>query len=225
MMSPKDPFPNIALVCLAAVAVFLFSSIVKADVEGAVGIQQSLYTDGSSNEWSFGGKLGHTSTPVYLWGLYEGPTAKILGQPMGDMDLFSVGVGTSLKVSRAVRVFIETGYVFTDIELNDNVVDEVNYTWLVSRHDAGGNRNVPVPCAYNPGCYDYQYSVDDGVVARVGVRWELSPNVAVTGSYKFTYLDQEMTIKRPEFEDGQGYWREDETLDLSAFEVGVWYTW
>ena len=189
----------------------------------ALGASQSIYTDGSASEWSFGGRVAHKEVPMYLWAGYEAPTVKILGQPMADADLFSLGLGATRELVEGFSVFMEAGYTFTDISTNESVVDEVAYTWLVNRHGAGGNRNVPVPCAYNPGCYESSYTVDDGLTARIGAEWALSEHISVTGAYKWTYLDQEMFIKKINLEEGAGYWREDETLDLSAFEVGVWY--
>lgn len=212
---------------LIALAGFVLGATVTSLAQAqefSVGVQQSLYTEESSAEWSFGGKVAHEAVPVYFWGSYEAPRAKILGQPMGDTDIFSVGLGATQDVSEGVSVFVEAGYSFLDLELNDAVVDEVTYTWLANRHGADGNRTVPVRCAYNPGCYSYSYEVDDGFMARIGAEWALSEHVSVTGAYKWTYLDQEMTIKAPSWQEGQGYWREDATLNLSAFEVGIWYT-
>jgi opacity protein-like surface antigen len=191
--------------------------------EGSVGVNQSIYTDESSSEWSFGGQIGHELTPVYLWTSYEGPRVKILGQPMGDTDLFSVGLGASQELSEGLSVFVEGGYSFVDLASNDSVVDEVVYTYLVDRHGSG-ERRVPVPCAYNPGCYEGSYEVDDGFMARIGAQWQVADHVAIRGAYKWAYFDQEMTMRSLDWQEGQGYWREDNTLNLSSFELGIWYT-
>jgi opacity protein-like surface antigen len=189
-----------------------------------VGVNQSIYTDESPSEWSFGGQIGHERTPVYLWASYEAPKVKVLGQPMGDTDIFSVGLGASQELVEGLSVFAEGGYSFVDLEANDRVVNEVAYTYLVGRH-AVGDRVIPVPCAYGSGCYEDTYEVDNGFVARIGAQWQVTDNVAVRGAYKWAYFDQEITMRRPDWQEGTGYWREDTTLDLSSFELGVWYVW
>lgn len=216
----------LAVIC----GVLLFTGLVSdswgdewGQFEGSVGVNQSIYTDESASEWSFGGQIGHELTPVYLWTSYEGPRVKILGQPMGDTDLFSVGLGASQELSEGLSVFVEGGYSFVDLSSNDNVVDEVAYTYLVGRH-AVGDRRIPVPCAYISGCYDSSYDVDDGFIARIGAKWQVADHVAIRGAYKWAYFDQEITMRSVDWQEGQGYWREDNTLNLSSFELGIWYT-
>ena len=211
-------------VSMAALISCAVATNALADFSGAVGVQQSFYTEESSPEWSFGGKLGHTSVPVYAWAGYEAPRLRMLGQPMADSDIFSAGLGVEKGVAHGVSVFLEGGYSFISLDKNENVVDEVSYSQLAQNHAVGGR--VPPVCAYNPGCYEYSYDVDDGFVARIGAAWALSEHLSVTGAYKWTYLDQEITIFDPErrYEGDGGYWREDNTADLSAFELGIWYT-
>ena len=226
-MSNKDPFTNVTLMVVGFFLGFLLCAGARSEgLEGALGVQQSIYTDGSGDELSFGGKLGHSRVPVYLWAGYEAPSVKLLGQPMGDTDIFSVGLGASQEVVEGLSLFVEAGYSSMDLETNPYVIQEVTYSFLVGRH-AQGDVKIPVDFCYpsQGTCYDHAYEVDDGFTARVGGEWQVTEHIAVTASYKFSYFDQEMYIRKPSWEEGDGYWREDETLDLSAFEVGLWFTW
>jgi hypothetical protein len=214
-----------AIATLGVLGVLATGVVHSEGFEGGLGVQQSLYTEESGTELSFGGKIGHSRLPVYLWGSYENPSVKILGQPMGDTEMFSVGIGSSREIAEGLSLFVETGYVFPSISQNVEVVDEVVYTWLVNRHSAGGNRNVPVPCAYNPGCYDASYEIEAGVTAKIGASWKIMKHLSLSAAYKWTYLNQEMILSNEKVLDRtEGYWREDETLNMSAFEVGIWYT-
>jgi len=222
MKKPNDLFMDIAVLFVVFALGFVFCRTVLADVEGSVGVYQSIYTDEAASEWSFGGRLGHSSTPAYLVASYEGPDVKILGQPMGSMDIFTVGLGAPHEVSEGFSLYIEGGWAFIDLAKNDAIVQEVAYTWLVGRHGVEGPV-IPVDFCYKH-CFSSSYDVDDGFTARIGGTWDITEHWAISGSYKWTYLDQEITIFDPEKRaNGGGYWREDETLDLSSVEIGVMY--
>jgi hypothetical protein len=180
----------------------------------SVALGQSIYTDNdSSTDLNVAIRAGVEN--VYFVAGWEQPKLKVLGQPVADSDMYTFGLGARKRVD-LFSFFLEAGVLWTDEEPQSHIVHEVIYTHLVGNHDVHG-RTVPV----DPRNYDATYELDDGLFMRVGVGYHFSDNVAVTASYRASQVDTEVTIRDRDWTEGQGYWREDTTTDLGAFEVAI----
>jgi opacity protein-like surface antigen len=157
---------------------------------------------------------------VYLWGTYDTNTSGLLAQPFSNNEVMGFGIGARKSWGDFLG-YLETGLYITDLNDNPAIQHEVVYTHLVGRHAVSG-RGVPVDNAYKG--YTTSYEADDGLFLRVGVQYQLWEHVAVGASYRWLEVDTELTLKREGWSDGGGYWREDNTLDLSAAEVTLVYT-
>lgn len=222
----RDPFLNVVFIAIAFFVAFLVTEVARADPLIELGVQQSMYTDGPSNEWSFKANVGWEGFPVYGWGAYEPEVGvKLRGQPLADVDTLSFGIGAR-KSWDNFFVALETGYSLVDTSVNAEIQQEVVYTHLVARHNVY-QRPVPVTVdgPYDTKGYTSSWEADDGPMARLVIGYQLSDHVALTGAYKWLYVDQEMYIRDINWQPGRGYWREDNQIDLSSVEVGVWFVW
>ena len=202
---------------LFMVAALFHCNPARAEVMFEAGAGASVYGNDTSTEPTYKVNAGVKGFPIYGTVGYENPKQKVLGQPISDLGLTTLGVGAGYGFHQNFWVAMELGKVWTDVNANQVVVDEVVYTQLVNNHAVPG-RSIPI----NPRTYESSYSVDDGLSATFVVGYQLFPHVAVTGSYRFLQLDQEISGTDPE--SGK-QWREDTTADLNSFTVGVWYTW
>jgi len=213
-----------AIQCLIFVALCILIGVNSAKAEeftGSVGVGQSIYTNESDADWNLRGTVGHTSLPVYLVGTYDSPRVKMLGQPLAETDIVSVGLGVERELVDGLTVFTEVGYSWLNLDVNREPYDvqqEIIYTRLLLNHDVA---NRPIPVDF-PG-YQTSYDADDAIFWRLGLRYDLYEHVSLTAAYRALYVDQEYSIKASDWVEGQGYWREDETYNLSSFEVGVEY--
>lgn len=209
---------------LMLMVLFFISQVSQgSDFSGSVGVGQSIYTNDSKAEWNFRGTLAHVDVPVYLVGTYDSPRVKMLGQPLAETDIVSLGIGVERELVAGLRVFTEVGYSWLNLDVNREPYDvqqEIIYTQLVRNHNVKGR---PVPVDLSEG-YQTSYEADDAIFWRVGIGYQLYDSVSLTASYRALYSNQEYTLKSNDWADGQSYWREDETYDLSAFEAGIEYT-
>ena len=187
-------------------------------IELGAGLILSTYQE-SSTEPTFKLEAGYEN--VYLWGSYEVPHIKFLGNPVADTDIYGFGLGFRKEVRPGITLFIEGGYAILDESVLDTA-EEMVYTQIVGNHAVEG-RKVPVSGAYS-GDYSYSYEIDDAWMGRIGVNLEVMDNVHVTASYRAMKADQEYAIWDEESRAaGRGYWREDDTYDFGAFEVGIFF--
>ena len=201
--------------------VFMVSTAAASDFSGSVGVGQSIYTNDSKADWNVRGTMGHTSVPVYGVVSYDSPRIKMLGQPLAETDIVSVGLGVERELVDGLIVFTEVGYSWLNLDVNRepyDVQNEIIYTQLVRNHNVAER---PVPT--DPSVYQTTYDADDAIFWRLGLRYYLYEHVSLTAAYRALYVNQEYTLKSSDWQEGQGYWREDETYNLSSFEVGVDY--
>jgi hypothetical protein len=186
-----------------------------------LGVGQSVYTgeNESSTDFNVHFRVGVQESPVYGVFGYDQPSLKILGQPIADTGIIEVGMGAR-KTFGNLLGFAELGAAYVDAEVDARVREEIVYTNLVQRHNVYG-RPVPV----DPRAYHTTWEVDDSVFLRVGLQYQLFDSVAIGVSYRWLEADTEMTLKRANWEEGQGYWREDTSVDLGAAEFSVVYTY
>lgn len=207
---------------LLALGVICAANVRAEGLEGSVGVGQSIYTEDSKADWNLRGTLGHSDLPVYLVAGYDAPRVKMLGQPLAETEIVSLGMGAKRELVSGLTLFTEVGYSWLNLDVNrapHDVQQEIIYTQLVKNHNVSG-RPVPV----DPESYQTSYKADDGIFWRLGVGYQLWDSVSLTASYRALLVDQEYSLKASDWSEGQGYWREDETYSLSAFEVGVNYT-
>jgi hypothetical protein len=175
---------------------------------------------GSGPKLGYSVRAGWDGWPVYAVAGFEALDNSLLGQPLGEMDVLSVGLGVKKKWGD-VSAFLEVGQAFIDESTRDNIRQEIVYTHLVGNHWQPG-RPIPVTGrVHSPYGYDTTYELEDALFFRLGVRYNLTEHLAVTGAYRALYAEEEMTLKDRPFHDGQGYWREDDRLNLSAIEAGI----
>ena len=184
-----------------------------------LGLSHSTYNDEAGSEISYHLKLRHDDYPVYLFAGYENPDVKMLGQPLGDASILSVGLGVRQTFSK-LTVFAEAGYGHIDLSINQEIQEEIVYTKLVIDHHSQ-HRSVPV----NPRDYEHSYEMSDSVLGRVGLSYEVADYLNVTFSYRWMMTKVEYAICDEERRrTNQGYWRKDSTHDLSALEIGLFFT-
>lgn len=185
------------------------------------GVNQSIYGDEASPELSYVFRGGWKD--VYLWGTKEDVKVKMLGQPLGEADILSFGLGARQSFGK-MTVFAEAGWGINDTSVNADIQQEIVYTQLVGNHHVHG-RPLPVHAKGKKG-YESSYEAEDGPVWRVGVAYDIIPHVRLSLSYKGMKVDTEYAIwDHDQRKNGFGYWREDSTHDFSAFEAGLVAHW
>jgi hypothetical protein len=185
----------------------------------AVGITANSYSD-LEQTYAYNIKAGET---LYTWGSYEGLDTRILGQSLSAVDSMSIGIGGRSVVGKFVA-FAELGYSFLDTKDVERVRDEVVYTTLVHNH-ASEFRPIPVnPTGpYDQDSYETSYDISNGMLGRIGIGYKYK-DFTLSMSYKVQYVDERIEL----WDEGQrakglGYWRETNTRNLSAFEIGLQY--
>ena len=206
---------------LALIGLIGVTAAKAGELEGSVGVGQSIYTNHSDADWNLRATLGHTDLPVYAVAGYDTPRVKMLGQPLAETDMLSLGLGVKRELVSGFTIFTEVGYTWLNLDVNREPYDvqrEIIYTQLLLNHDVAGR---PVPTG--PRGYQTTYEADDAIFWRLGLRYDLYEHVSLTAAYRALYTDTQYSLRSGDWEDGDGYWREDETYNLSSFEVGVEY--
>lgn len=188
----------------------------------AIGVSLMLY-DETQNDVSFSAQAGMGR--FYAAARYESPKIKMLGQPLGDSDLYSLGFGVRIPLVDGLELTAEVGYAYIDDSIHQEIQDEIVYTKLVRDHFVP---NRPIPLV-DLDDYRTSYEVDHGPYIRLGISYRLYDHAELQFGYRIMQLDQEYTLRDTDPAAlqlkygayGEGYWRQDTQLDLSAFEVGV----
>lgn len=191
-----------------------------SDVFVEVGTYQTIYTEDSNAEWGFKLNSGTEGFPIYATVGWDQPRVKMLGQPVADTEIFSFGFGAK-KAFGDLSLFTEAGWAWVDPDINKDVREEIVYTQLLLNHNVEG-RSPPFGSRMSE--YQTSYKMDDAPFLRVGIDYRVHEHAKVFASYRVLYSPTEMTARSSDWQEGQGYWREDETYNLSAFEVGVLLT-
>ena len=198
----------------------------EAEPTGSIGISSAIYED-TSSDLVYHGRLGWKDLPVYLTGSYESPKVKMLGQPLADSDIASIGLGFTTELTKDLSLFFEGGYSIPNVSVHSEIEHEVVYTRLVKDHHIA-NRPIPLVDLHD---YRTSYSVDNGMFARIGLSYTWQDHFMVTAAYRALHLDQEYTLRVPEGQEqalidkygayGEGYWRQDTELNMSSFQLGI----
>jgi opacity protein-like surface antigen len=178
---------------------------------------------------AFAVRVGHEELPVYLWGSYDNNETGFLGQPFANNDVMGFGIGAKHWVANRLYIFGEIGYASVDTSTRLRIQQEVVYTEIVRNHNVY-QRPVPVDLTgpYDQASYTTEYEIDDGYMTRVGLGWELNDNLGVSVAYRYFRPDTYYNIVDTDWQErtgSDGYWEENSTTNLDAFEIGVQWTW
>lgn len=173
-----------------------------------IGAVYSIFDSQVSSDTGYQVKVGGSA---YIWGSYENPRLKVLGQPMGNLNMSGYGVGFRHRWDKW-EAFIEYGQFEPQLKVNDVVRDEVVGAQL--QKDFG-----PAPLPFNMASYE----LDKGHGGRVGVGYLIRPKIKVTASYKALSVGENLDWWDSEtFAEGCNcFWQERNRLDLSALEFGL----
>ena len=205
-------------------ALLLLAACLPATADGLImegGVSRNTYDGNMTAEPSYRLRLGYGD--VYLWAGTEQPDVRILGQHMGTTTINSFGLGVRRKFD-GLTVFIEGGYGDVDFRGIPYQQAEVNYTYLVNHHHNPG-RPIPVACA-GRGCFETEHSIDNAMMGRVGLEYDVMPHVKASASYRWMKADEYIAM----WDAGRkaanaGWWEENQQRDFSAWEMGVWLVW
>jgi hypothetical protein len=227
----RDPFATVCLLASFFMLLFVFIQGAKADewfdpddliVELGTGFTFPLEGDVEEvQHFQFRGGYKNfylTYEAVDEWKHYT------LGQQNMETDVNQYGVGFRYPVD-TFEVYIEGGMADLNSKYYEPSGSEVAYTYLVGRH-AVGDRRIPVPCAYNSDCYSSEWNIEsESPFATVGIAWAPIDHFKVQASYTYLQPEYDVNIKRPDYEAGQGYWRETGRVDMGSFKVTVLVFW
>ena len=190
----------------------------------SLGYQQYTDEEGPTPEPLFRVSVRPEDKPYYLWGQYEELKTRILGQPVGDTDIVSIGIGARKNLDDFF-VFAELGYGFVDEGARETIQQEIIYTDLLRNHRVDG-RPAPVYLTndYDQDSYDTVWELHGGLLGEVGVGYMVSDNLSLTASYRPFYVKEHIELRDPDWmaENGMGYWQETRSRDFSSisFRVG-----
>lgn len=149
-----------------------------------------------------------------------------LGQGMGDARIYSLTVGYEAPVSDKVYVFGEFGWGELDADIKPNIQTEMVYTHLVANHAVPGHE-IPVRERPNIGETNgvhTDYSLDSGILGKIGLKVRLSPHLETSVSYRFFRPEEHWKLWDDEYVARTGgWWQENTTRDLSSLEFKVEY--
>jgi hypothetical protein len=194
----------------------------------SIALGTNQYTDekGPPPEPAFSVQVGHEESPIYAFAGYEVIDVRMLGQGIGDTSVFSLGIGAKHKFGNGFHVFGELGWGFTDQSPNMIIQQEIVYTELVGRHNVY-NRPVPLDLTgpYDQDSYETVWEVEDDFLGAIGGGYEWDNGVFISGAYRPFYVREHIEVYDQERRDnGGGWWQETRSLDLSAFQLRVGYT-
>lgn len=191
---------------------------VASDIE--LGAGPSLYSDQMEPSYHYKFSYKRDSWPVYGVLQYEEPTIRMRGQPLGDSQLLTVGLGAR-KYWGNFFVMGEFGFTIVEEGARERIQREVTYTELVDRHNVTGR---PVP--FDRKGYETLWELDHGFSGAVGIGWVLWEHVVLTASYRALYVDEHIEVWDPVRREEKGqWWQESRSRDLSAFQGTVTYKW
>jgi hypothetical protein len=165
--------------------------------------------------------------PFYLWGSYTNDQKlSLLGQRYGQNNQTAIGGGYELplfKNSPNTKWFIELGWVFNDLSTKEKVQDEVNFTFLVDRHNVDESRPIPVTVnsPYDQDSYETKTTIDNNWILNFGIRHNITDHAGVHISYTYQKLPMKFEIYDVvQRNNGNGWWEEYADVDGSSINLG-----
>jgi hypothetical protein len=155
---------------------------------------------------------------IYLWGGYENPDLKLVGQSIGDVKMLAGGAGFRHQQG-PISFFAEFGLFRPDVTTVPIIRNEAVWTQL--RNDHG-----------DPGWHPTHtvYELEEKYGGRIGVGYDVTDYLKTTVVYRVLRLDEELdacTGSDPKcgfpVTDGL-HWQNRSTLNMSAVELGLFFT-
>lgn len=171
-------------------------------------------------------KLHEEELPLYLWSSYTEQENFILGQNTANIEALSFGLGKTFEVSPKFNVFFELGYSSNKADADPVVQQEIAYTYLVDRHNVV-NRPIPVTVTrpYDQESYETTYEVDDSIIGKIGVSYDITESFSVGAAYRYNRIETKLELYDAESRAaGKGFWVENFTQDAGAVELQLLYS-
>lgn len=168
-------------------------------------------------------EVGHEAKNYYAFTAYEDTTLRLLGQPIGDGEIFSVGVGYKHPLSERFYLFGEVGYGVVQENARDIIQQEIVYTEVVGRHHRPF-RPLPVypQNGYDQDSYETLWTLDDGFLGAFGLGYNAKNGFGMTLAYRPFYVKERMELWDEEQRaNGGGWWQESRSKNLSAIQASV----
>lgn len=185
----------------------LFASSAAAEVQ--VGVSHG--TPDSERLKTYTGYTINVGGEGYVWGSYENMDVQLVGQNLGDVDLWGAGLG----VRGPWGAFAEFGYFVSDESTVDLIRNEAVVTALENHHG-----EIPFHPKHTV------YRLGNGYGGRLGASYELWDDVLLTAAYRVLKLNEgydACTGKDPSCDfpvDGR-HWQDRVTLQFKGFEFGM----
>ena len=155
---------------------------------------------------------------LYIYGQYEAPEIRVVGQGLSDSEIYSVGLGARKDLGDFF-IFGEFGYGYIENDIAPQVEQEVVYTHLVSRHNVY-NRPVPV----DQSDFNTSYDLSGGLLGAIGAGWQVTPHVDFSVAYRAFYGKERYKLWSPSVvAKCDCWWQETNSRDLSSFEFRISY--
>lgn len=183
------------------------------------------YSDTTGRSATYKLKLGLKGNPLYLWGSYDTPDIRMLGQSIADAKVIGAGVGVTSHISPYWSVFMDAGWGKISTDVTATIRDEVVYAQLV-RHHASETREIPAGDPEDDPNAQTAYTLGGGFMGRVGMSYQFTTHLSVTTSYRYFMAEEYIRLWDDEVVNDPtlgGWWEEKNKVDLSAFEVLMTY--
>jgi hypothetical protein len=167
-------------------------------------------------------KLHRDELPVYLTSSYSSSTSTlVLGQDAAKSNIASFGLGFKKEFYDGVNVFSEVALGMVDYKPNQNNVQEVAYTYLVSRHQVEG-RPIPVTVNYDydQDSYSASLEIDNGYMLTFGIGFDVTDYFKVNTAYRHFQPKGNIAIWDEESRSkGLGYWNENIRVPMNSLQL------
>lgn len=189
---------------------------------------------------------------IYLFGGKDDQEHRIKGQGVAQNNATSYGLGLGYNFHPKFKVFLEGGLVDNDATPYGASTNEMirNQLWTDHSYD---NRYRPGARPWHDNLTDsptwkytdiygsqmtteYDYTMDDGYLYRIGMSWNVFEHLAVSASYRISGAD--VTIDMWDVSPGliperhaQGepdcgcWWQNKDEMEFNGWEIGVLLTW
>ena len=147
----------------------------------------------------------------------------LLGQSVSDFATVAGGVGYTHGLSDRINFRAEAGIAYPIHRSNQDIQQEVVYTYLVGRHESEF-RPLPVypEGPYDQDSYETTWHVDYGAYLRLGFSMAVTDAISVEVHYKFFQPKGTLEIWDEETRAaGGGWWQEYRTIDMSTIQLGI----
>ena len=169
-------------------------------------------------------KLQKDELPLYLTSSYSAATTTlVLGQDSSKNDITSFGLGLKKEIHEGVNLFTEFALGIVDYTPIQNNVQEVAYTYLVSRHQVEG-RPIPVTTNYDydQDSYSASLEIDNGFMVTFGMGFDITDHLTVNTAYRHFEPKGNIAIWDEESRSkGLGYWNENIRVPMNSLQLQI----